>query len=212
MRAPLSWIREFTPLDAPVDDIEAALNRVGLEVEGVEQPGLEIVGVRAARVVDVVKHPNADRLTLVDLDTGDGAARVVCGATNVHAGMLAPYAPAGATLPGGITLERRPIKGEVSDGMLLSPRELGLGDDHSGIMDLDASIVPGTGISNGSRKAAASSRAARTSWWARPRATPRTWPWARVASERPVLAFTMLSVLARSSPSTSARAISSGGE
>ena len=146
MRAPLSWIREFTPLDAPVDDIEAALNRVGLEVEGVEQPGLEIVGVRAARVVDVVKHPNADRLTLVDLDTGDGAARVVCGATNVHAGMLAPYAPAGATLPGGITLERRPIKGEVSDGMLLSPRELGLGDDHSGIMDLDASIAPGTDV------------------------------------------------------------------
>jgi phenylalanyl-tRNA synthetase beta chain len=146
MRAPLSWLREFTPLDAPVDDLVAALNRVGLEVEGVEQPGREIVGVRAARVVDVVPHPDADRLTLVDLDVGDGSTRVVCGAPNVHPGMLAPYAPAGATLPGGITLERRTIKGQVSDGMLLSPHELGLGDDHSGILDLDAAVAPGTDV------------------------------------------------------------------
>jgi phenylalanyl-tRNA synthetase beta chain len=146
MRAPLSWIRDFTPLDAPVDDVVAALNRVGLEVEGVEQPGREIAGVRAARVVEVVKHPNADSLSLVDLDVGDGATRVVCGATNVHPGMLAPYAPPGATLPGGITLERRKLRGEVSDGVLPSPRELGLGDDHSGIMDLDATIAPGTDV------------------------------------------------------------------
>src|SRR5262249_19697375 len=146
MRAPLPWIREFTPPDAGVGAVVGALNRVGLEVEGVEEPGREIVGVRVARVVDVVPHPNADRLTLVDLDVGDGATRVVCGATNVHPGMLAPYAPAGATLPGGVTLERRTLKGEVSDGMLLSPRELGLGDDHAGIMDLDATVEPGTDV------------------------------------------------------------------
>ena len=70
----------------------------------------------------------------------------MCGAPNVHPGMLAPFAPAGATLPGGITLERRTIRGQVSDGMLCSPRELGLGDDHAGILDLDPDTVPGTDI------------------------------------------------------------------
>ena len=138
MRAPLSWIREFTPVDAPVPELVAALNQLGLEVESVEQPGEEITGVVAGKVLAVTKHPDADKLSLVDVDFGAGETRVVCGAPNVVAGMVAPYAPAGATLPGGFTLERRKIRGVVSDGMLLSARELGLGDDHSGIVNLDA--------------------------------------------------------------------------
>jgi phenylalanyl-tRNA synthetase beta chain len=146
MRAPLSWIRDFTPLDAPVDEIVAALNRVGLEVEGVEEPGRDVVGVRVARVVDVTPHPDADRLRLADVDVGDGTTRVVCGAPNVHAGMLAAFAPAGATLPGGITLERKKIRGQTSDGMLCSPAELGLGDDHAGILDLEPDLTPGTDV------------------------------------------------------------------
>lgn len=146
MRVPLSWIRDFTPLDAPVDEIAAALNRVGLEVEGLDILGEDITGVRAARVLDVTAHPDADRLRLVDLDTGEGTTRVVCGAPNVHPGMLAPFAPAGATLPGGMTLERRTIRGQVSDGMLCSPRELGLGEDHDGILDLDPATAPGTDV------------------------------------------------------------------
>ncbi|HWW45323.1 MAG TPA: phenylalanine--tRNA ligase subunit beta, partial [Acidimicrobiia bacterium] len=146
MRAPLSWLRDFTPLDRPVDEIVAALNQVGLEVEGVEQPGAELGDVTVARVLDVVAHPNADRLRLVDIDTGNGTTRVVCGAPNVQAGMLAAFAPAGATLPGGVTLERRTIRGQASDGMLLSARELGVGDDHDGIVDLDATAVPGTDV------------------------------------------------------------------
>jgi phenylalanyl-tRNA synthetase beta chain len=137
MRAPLSWIREFTPVDAPVPEIVAALNQLGLEVDGVDQPGAEIVGVVAARVLGVEKHPDADKLSLVDVDYGSGTTRVVCGAPNVVAGLVAPFAPAGAMLPGGFTLERRKIRGQVSDGMLLSARELGLGDDHSGIVSLD---------------------------------------------------------------------------
>ena len=146
MRVPLSWIRDFTPLDVPVDEIAAALNRVGLEVEGIDEPGREITGVRVARVLDVLAHPDADRLRLVDVDLGDRTTRVVCGAPNVHDGMLAPFAPAGATLPGGVTLERRKIRGQVSDGMLCSPRELGLGDDHDGILDLDPDAIPGTDV------------------------------------------------------------------
>src|SRR4051794_17431717 len=138
MRAPLSWIRDFTPVDAPVADLVSALNQLGLEVEGVEQPGEEVTGVLAAKVLEVTPHPTSNKpLTLVDITTGARTARVVCGAPNVVAGMVVPYAPPGATLPGGFTLERRKLAGEVSDGMLCSAKELGLGDDHRGILGLD---------------------------------------------------------------------------
>ena len=146
MRAPLSWIRDFTPLDAPVDEIVAALNRVGLEVEGVDEPGREVVNVRVARVLEVSAHPNADRMRLAEIDDGGRTTRVVCGAPNLRAGMLVAFASVGATLPGGITLERKKLRGEVSDGMLCSPAELGLGDDQAGILDLDPDLTPGTDI------------------------------------------------------------------
>ncbi len=146
MRAPLSWIREFTPLVADVADIVSALNQLGLEVEGVEQPGEEITGVLVAKVLDVEPHPNADKLSLVDVTTGEGLTRVVCGAPNVVAGMVVPYAPSGATLPGGFTLERRKIRGQVSDGMLCSAKELGLGDDHTGILGLDPTADLGADV------------------------------------------------------------------
>src|SRR3954471_3658158 len=146
MRAPLSWIRDFTPLDAPVDDVVSALNQLGLEVEGVEQPGAEIRGVVAAEVLNVERHPNADKLSLVDVTTGEAVTRVVCGAPNVVAGMVVPYAPPGATLPGGFTLERRKIRGQVSDGMLCSAEELGLGDDHSGILGLEGGADLGADV------------------------------------------------------------------
>jgi phenylalanyl-tRNA synthetase beta chain len=146
VRAPLSWIREFTPVDAPVPDVVAALNQLGLEVEGVEEPGKEIVDVVAARVLDVSRHPDADKLTLVDVDFGAGQTRVVCGADNVVPGMVVPYARAGARLPGGFALERRTIRGQVSDGMLCSARELDLGDDHSGILALDGATEPGVDV------------------------------------------------------------------
>jgi phenylalanyl-tRNA synthetase beta chain len=144
MRAPLSWIQEFTPVDAPVDDIVTALNQLGLEVEAVDEPGREIDGVVVAEVLDVVAHPNADKLSLVDINFGSGTTRVVCGAPNVVAGMYVPYAGAGSTLPGGLRLERRKIRGETSDGMLCSAAELGLGDDHGGILSVDPAIPLGS--------------------------------------------------------------------
>jgi phenylalanyl-tRNA synthetase beta chain len=150
MLVPLSWIRDFTPVDAPVPDLVSALNQLGLEVEGVEQPGADITGVRVARVLAVEKHPDADKLQLVDIDTGTGETRVVCGAPNVVPGMVVPYAGSGATLPGPdggrFTLERRKIRGVVSDGMLCSARELGLGDDHSGILGLDEATELGADV------------------------------------------------------------------
>ncbi|MGZ6965327.1 MAG: phenylalanine--tRNA ligase subunit beta [Acidimicrobiia bacterium] len=146
MRAPLSWIREFTPLEADPVAIADALDNLGLEVEAMDAPGREILGVKVAKALDVRKHPDADKVRLVDIDFGDGTTTVVCGAPNVTPGMVVPYAPVGATLPGGFTLTPRKIRGIVSDGMLLSPRELGLGGDHGGLLALDPDAELGADV------------------------------------------------------------------
>jgi phenylalanyl-tRNA synthetase beta chain len=149
MRAPLSWIREFTPVEAPVPEIADALNQLGLEVEEIDAPGRDINGVVVARIVDVVPHPDADKIRLADVDFGDGHLRVVCGAPNIYPGMVAPFARVGAVLPGDFRIERRKIRGVVSEGMLCSARELGLGDDHAGILEL----APGTPVGTDVREA-----------------------------------------------------------
>ncbi len=146
MRVPLSWLTDFVPLTAEPRAIAAALDRLGLEVEALDAPGEEITGVRVARILEVRPHPNADKLQLCDVDLGDGTTTVVCGAPNVANGMVVAYAPSGATLPGGFTLERRKIRGEVSDGMLCSARELGLGEDHDGILPLDPGSEVGADV------------------------------------------------------------------
>jgi phenylalanyl-tRNA synthetase beta chain len=146
MRAPLSWIREFTPVDAPTGDIADALNQLGLEVEEIDEPGREINGVVVAKILDVVPHPDADRIRLADIDDGDRQQRVVCGAPNIYPGMVAPFARVGAVLPGDFRIERRKIRGVVSEGMLASARELGLGDDHSGILELPSDTALGTDL------------------------------------------------------------------
>ena len=146
MRAPLSWIKEFAPIDRPVDEIVSALNQLGLEVEQVDVSGAEVSGVKVARVVKVMPHPDADRLVLVDLDTDQGGTRVVCGATNLVSGMMVPHAGVGAQLPGGLTLASRKIRGEVSDGMLCSSLELGFGEDARGILELDSKSTLGADV------------------------------------------------------------------
>jgi phenylalanyl-tRNA synthetase beta chain len=146
MRAPLSWIRDFTPVEASVGDIADALNQLGLEVEAIEEPGREIGGVVVARIVEVMPHPDADRIRLADVDAGEGLVRVVCGAPNIEAGMVVPFAQVGAHLPGDFKIERRKIRGQVSEGMLCSARELGLGDDHAGILELSPDAPLGTDV------------------------------------------------------------------
>jgi phenylalanyl-tRNA synthetase beta chain len=137
VKAPLSWLRDFAPIEGKPLELADRLNGIGLIVEGIHAPGRDISGVRTVRVLAVEKHPDADRLALVDVDPGDGnAVRVVCGAHNYVVGDVVPWAPPGAELPGGFRLERRKIRGQFSDGMLCAPDELGLSDDHSGIMIL----------------------------------------------------------------------------
>lgn len=146
MRAPLSWIREFAPVEATPADIAWALDRLGLEVEAIEEPGREIGGVVVARILAIEPHPDADRLRLAEIDHGSGTQRVVCGAPNIEPGMVVPFAPIGAVLPGEFRIERRKIRGVVSEGMLCSARELGLGDDHGGILALGADAPLGADV------------------------------------------------------------------
>jgi len=138
MKFPLSWLREHLDISATLDEITTTLSAIGIEVEGIEDRGAALASFRIARVIEAVQHPNADRLRALRVDVGDGVVRsVVCGAPNARTGMLGVAALPGAFIPGtGITLKTGEIRGVKSEAMMLSAREMGLGDDHSGIVDL----------------------------------------------------------------------------
>ena len=144
MKIPLSWLADFMDINHSADEYVDMLNQLGFEVEGVECPGEDIRGVIIVKVLGTNPHPDADRLKLVDVDTGTEHKTIVCGAPNVREGLTVAYAPSGATLPGGFTLEAKKIRGIISDGMLCSTRELGLGEDHAGIMELSSDLVAGS--------------------------------------------------------------------
>ncbi len=144
MKASLRWISDLlgTPLE-PRDALER-LPMLGVPVDGVEPLHHDLAQVVIAEVLEVAPHPNADRLSLCKVNAGGPALSVVCGAKNVTAGRRYPFAAVGTTLPGGLKLERRKIRGEYSEGMLCSARELGLGEDQEGILELDTAAAPGT--------------------------------------------------------------------
>ncbi|MHB2167304.1 phenylalanine--tRNA ligase subunit beta [Alsobacter sp. R-9] len=145
MKFTLSWLREHLDTSATVDEIAEALTRVGLEVEGVEDKAKELAGYTVAYVVSAEQHPNADRLRVCMVDTGEGApVQVVCGAPNARTGMKSVFSPPGTYIPGkGITLGVGTIRGVESRGMLCSAFELGLSEDHEGIIDLPADAPVG---------------------------------------------------------------------
>lgn len=140
MKFTLSWLKDHLDTAAGVDEIARTLNAIGLEVEGIEDRGAALASFRIARVIEAVQHPNADRLRALRVDVGDGRElSVVCGAPNARTGMMGVAALPGAFIPGtGITLKAGEIRGVKSEAMMLSAREMGLGDDHSGIVDLPA--------------------------------------------------------------------------
>ena len=145
MRVPLSWLRDFAPIDGEPGALADDLNELGLIVEAVERVGEGLDNVVTARVLETRPHPNADKVQLVDVDTGNGEAlQIVCGAFNFSVGDVVPLATIGATLPNGLTIARRKVRGEWSNGMLCAADELGFGSDHSGIMQLDPNLELGT--------------------------------------------------------------------
>ena len=128
MRAPLSWIRDFTPVVGAPEEIARTLSFLGLVVEGTEKICPAFPGIVVARVLATRPHSSADRIHLVDVDAGDGEAlQICCGAFNMKAGDLVPLATLGTVMPSGLEIGRRKLRGEWSNGMLCSALELGLG-------------------------------------------------------------------------------------
>jgi phenylalanyl-tRNA synthetase beta chain len=144
MRVLLSWLNEFAPIGSDVDALADEMSALGLAVEEVIRVGTAVEGVVVARVLETRAHPDADKVHLVDVDTGNGEAlQIVCGAFNMKAGDLVPLATLGTTMPNGMEIGRRKMRGQWSNGMLCSPRELGLGDEHAGILILDPALPVG---------------------------------------------------------------------
>lgn len=149
MRAPLSWLRDYVDLDLAPDALAEQLTMRGMEVSGIEISGADWTDVVVGRLLDVRRHPNADTLWLTSVDVGRGdPLQIVCGAQNLAVGQLVPTALVGALLPGGRRIERSRIRGVVSDGMLCSAVELGLGADAAGIHILGTGdeLPPGTDL------------------------------------------------------------------
>lgn len=145
MKLTLGWLRDHLATVASADEIAAALTDVGLEVEALTDPARLYDSFVIARVLAAEPHPQADRLTVCRVDTGSGEAQVVCGAPNAREGLVGVFAPPGVRIPGtGVDLKAASIRGVDSRGMLLSERELGISDEHDGIVDLPADAPVGT--------------------------------------------------------------------
>jgi phenylalanyl-tRNA synthetase beta chain len=138
MRFPLSWLKDHLETDADPATIADTLTAIGLEVEEVVNPAEALAPFRVARVLTAEKHPQADKLQVLTVDTGTGEAiQVVCGAPNARAGMLGVFGGPGTYVPGSdLTLKVAAIRGVESRGMMCSVRELQLGEEHDGIIEL----------------------------------------------------------------------------
>ena len=143
MKVSISWLKDYIDIQMDATALADALTMAGLEVESVSDRYAYLQSVLVARIAEVKPHPNADKLTICQVEAGDGSRTVVCGAPNVSEGMLAPLALPGTIFPDGNQLEKSVIRGEKSDGMLCSDLELGLGSDGSGIMVLNSSLKVG---------------------------------------------------------------------
>ena len=144
MIASLNWLSALLGRPLEAADTAHRLTMLGATVDAVEQIHHDLGDVVVGVVERVEPHPNADRLSLCLVQAGAAPVEVVCGAPNVRAGAKYPFAPVGATLPGGLTLDRRKIRGVFSNGMLCSARELGLGAEHQGILEIHTDAAPGT--------------------------------------------------------------------
>jgi phenylalanyl-tRNA synthetase beta chain len=149
MKFSLSWLKAHLETDANIHAVADCLNRIGLEVEGIENPADKLAAFKIAKVLSAAPHPQADKLQVLSIDAGDGPKQVVCGAPNARAGMLGVFGPAGATVPSnGMMLKVAEIRGVESNGMMCSIAELELGDDHDGIIELPSDAPIGQVYAN----------------------------------------------------------------
>jgi phenylalanyl-tRNA synthetase beta chain len=149
MKFSLSWLKEHLDTSADIQGVADALNRIGLEVEGIENPAEKLSGFRIAKVLTAERHPQADKLQVLSVDAGDGPLQVVCGAPNARAGLVGVFGVEGAVVPAnGMVLKKAAIRGVESNGMMCSTRELELGDDHDGIIELPSDAPIGTAFAD----------------------------------------------------------------
>ena len=143
MKVSLNWLKEFVDINQTPAEVAEILTMAGLEVEGLEQKAQNLNDFNVAKILDIKPHPRADRLSICQLDAGKETVSVVCGATNINKGDFVPLALPGTSLPNGMAIKVSRIRGELSQGMLLAEDEMGLTDDHSGIMILPDNLTPG---------------------------------------------------------------------
>ncbi len=139
------WLKQFVPHSHSAEEIGDLLSRHCVTLDGIRGVGADLSAFVVAQVVEAGRHPNSDHLWVTKVDDGSGTLLdVVCGAPNVVAGAKYPFARTGTIMPAGLKIEKRKIRGETSNGMLCSARELGLGEEHDGILTLETDVAPGT--------------------------------------------------------------------
>ena len=138
MRVPLNWLHDYVAPDLSVTELASVLALTGTEVERIEHHGVPAAeGFVVGHVLERHKHPDADRLNVCLVDLGDGEPRqIVCGAPNVDAGLTVGVVTPGARMPDGAAIKKTKLRGQESNGMILSERELGISAEHDGIMEL----------------------------------------------------------------------------
>ncbi|MFP6583302.1 MAG: phenylalanine--tRNA ligase subunit beta [Candidatus Hydrogenedentota bacterium] len=148
MNIPISWLNDYIDLDGiSVEELCETMTMLGLEIESVEETGADIQDVVVGKIVSIEKHPDADKLVVCKTDVGeDEPTQIVCGATNMKVGDKVPTAKVGGTLSGGFEIGKRKMRGIASAGMMCSAKELGLGEDHAGLLILDESMEIGTDV------------------------------------------------------------------
>ncbi|MGQ0799518.1 MAG: phenylalanine--tRNA ligase subunit beta [Pseudomarimonas sp.] len=147
MKFPESWLREHVEVTASRDELAAALTAIGLEVEALEVIGAQLGGVVVGEIIAAVRHPEADRLQVCQVDIGNGESlQIVCGAPNARVGLKAPLAMIGASLPGGLQIGAAKLRGVASSGMLCSAKELGIDADASGLFELPTDARVGSPV------------------------------------------------------------------
>ena len=148
MNVTLNWLKNYINFELSPSELADRLTMLGIEVESTQQLGAELEGIVVGSVTTIRPHPNADKLVLCQVDIGEPEElQIVCGAPNVREGMHAPVATIGTTLPISLTIKRAELRGETSQGMLCSEKELGLSDDAAGLMELATDIPVGTSLS-----------------------------------------------------------------
>jgi phenylalanyl-tRNA synthetase beta chain len=146
MLVSLKWLKDYVDIERPSAELAEPLTLTGLEVESCREIRPEFTGVVAARVISVRPHPDADKLSLCEVDIGTGSLPIVCGAPNIAVGQFVPLAKVGATIPGGFKIKSTRIRGQKSEGMLCSEEELGIGSDSTGIMILPDDLSIGADL------------------------------------------------------------------